>query len=218
MRRLLTLIIRRWRWYAAVFAVVAALLTWLRMGPLPPGLLDLDSRPSTVVVDRHGEPLYESRSAAGTRGVLLQAGSLPPMLVAATMAAEDVRFRSHVGIDPVAVTRAVVHNIRAMRVVEGGSTITQQVAKLLLARQNSGKAARGWTAKMREAVVAFRLEHRLTKNEILALYLNLAPYGNQIEGAERAARAYFGRSATTLTAAESAFLAALPQQPSRYNP
>ena len=73
-------------------------------------------------------------------------------------------------------------------------------------------------AKISEAVLALRLEHQLTKDEILALYLTLAPYGNQIEGAERAAQAYFGRSAATLTPAEAAFLAALPQQPTRFNP
>jgi penicillin-binding protein 1C len=194
-----------------------AFALWARLGPLPAGLL-ADSRPSTVVVDRHGERLYEARSAFGTRGDALQANALPATLVAATLAAEDVRFQSHVGVDPIAIVRAMARNIVAWRAAEGGSTITQQVAKMLLARQRPAGSTRGWGTKFWEAIVALRLEHRLSKNAILALYLNLAPYSNQIEGAERAARAYFGRSAAALTPAEAAFLAALPQQPSRYNP
>jgi penicillin-binding protein 1C len=195
----------------------AALAAWIRCGPLPPHLIDLDPRPSLVVFDRHGEPLYEVRSGLGTRGGRLEAGDVPPALAAATLAAEDTRFRWHIGIDPVAVVRAAWRDLGAGRIVEGGSTITQQVAKLLLARQE-GRPAHGWLPKAREAAVALRLEHRLTKDQILALYLSVAPYGNQIEGASRAAEAYFGHGLSTITPAEAAFLAALPQEPSRYNP
>jgi penicillin-binding protein 1C len=203
---------------AAVLAAgVVATALWIRLGPLPPGLLDVDSAPSIEVVDRHGERLYEVRSALGTRGDRLDPVALPPLLVRATLAAEDTRFYSHAGVDPRAVARAAWRNLRAGRVVEGGSTISQQVAKLLIARQR-GSQAEGWRAKFHEAVIALRLEHRLTKDEILALYLSLAPYGNQIEGASRAARAYFGRGVQTMTPAEAAFLAALPQQPGRFNP
>ena len=195
-----------------------AFAVWLRCGPIPPGLLSDEPGRSTVVVDRRGETLTEIRSDLGTRGERLEAGALPPALVNATLAAEDARFGSHIGIDPAAVARAAWRNLWAARVTQGGSTITQQVAKLLLARQAGHPFPRTWSQKWREGVLALRLEHRLTKDEILALYLNLAPYGNQIEGAERASRAYFGRSAASLTSAEAAFLAALPQQPTRYNP
>ena len=198
--------------------VVTAAAVWLRCGSLPAGLLDDDERPSTTVVDRHGERLSEVRSSSGQRSQAISAGDLPQTLAFATLAAEDVRFRSHLGLDPIALVRAAVHDLRRGRIVEGGSTITQQVAKLLLARQPGPRPRRGWSTKINEAVIALRLEHRLTKNEILALYLNLAPYGNQIQGAERASQAYFGRSASTLTPTEAAFLAALPQQPTRYNP
>ena len=190
---------------------------WLRCGALPAGLLDHRESPSIVVVDRHGEVLYEARSASGTRGDDLAPGDVPPTLRDATIAAEDVRFRRHVGVDPIAIARAAWRDIRARRIVEGGSTITQQVADLLLRRQ-TGTAARGWWAKAREAVIALRLEHQLTKDEILAHYLSLAPYGNQITGAARASEAYFGRPVGSLTVAESAFIAALPQQPTRFNP
>ena len=200
------------------FVVLALAAVWLRCGPLPAGLLDENAAPSTEVFDRHGERLYEARSALGTRSERLEAATLPPVLAHATLAAEDARFHRHIGIDPGAVVRAAWRNMVAGRVVQGGSTITQQVAKLLVRRQSGSAADRGWRAKLREAMIALRLEHRLSKPEILALYLNLAPYGNQIEGAERAARAYFSRPAAQLTPAEAAFLAALPQQPTTFNP
>jgi len=206
---------RRRRWSIAFALVAIGVVCWLRLGPLPAGLLDHTARTSTTVVDRHGEVISEMRSAAGTRAEWID--DVPAVLRHATLAAEDERFESHVGLDPIAIVRAAWHDLRARRLVEGGSTITQQVAKRLLASSSPG-AGRGWLAKIHEAVVALRLEHRLTKAEILALYVNLAPYGNQIEGAERAAQAYFGRSARDLTPAEAAFLAALPQQPTRYNP
>jgi membrane peptidoglycan carboxypeptidase len=149
----------------------------------------------------------------GTRAESLSAQKLPARVVEATLVAEDRRFRRHPGVDPIAITRAMLHNVRAMRVVEGGSTITQQVAKLLLRSTN-----RSLRQKAREAVLALRLEHRYTKDEILALYLNRAPYGNRIDGIASASRAYFGCAPDQLTAAQAAFLASLPQRPSAFNP
>ena len=199
----------------AVICVLTA--AWLRMGPLPAGLLDDPASPSTVVVDRHGVALQEALSSEQTRAMRLTADALPPMLVAATVAAEDRRFFRHAGIDPVSIVRALKTNLVEGAVVEGGSTISQQAAKLLLNRLEPGRS-RGVAAKMREAVVALRLEHRFTKHELLALYLNVAPYGNQYVGAERASRGYFGVSASQLTPAQAAFLAGLPQRPSGFNP
>lgn len=210
---------------AAASAVIAA-AAWVRLGPLPAGFVEIAEPTSTLVVDRYGETLYESRSRFGTRGAALRADALPDTLVFATLAAEDARFFSHSGVDPVAIARAGWKNIRTWRRAEGGSTISQQVVKLLLRRRNQtanrqwsmANERRGWTSKIHEAILAERLEHQLSKREILALYLNLAPYGNQVDGAERASLEYFGRSAASLTPAEAAFLAALPQQPGRYNP
>jgi penicillin-binding protein 1C len=180
-------------------------------------LLDLTDAASTMVVDRRGVPLYEALSGDGTRSVHLVHTDLPPTLVAATIAAEDRRFWAHVGIDPLAIARAARHNLAERTIVEGGSTITQQVAKLLLNRRTPQRV-RGFAEKAREALLALRLEHRFTKREILAMYLNLASYGNQIVGASRASRAYFGHDASLLTPAQAAFLAGLPQRPSRFNP
>jgi penicillin-binding protein 1C len=194
-----------------------ALMVWLRCGPLPGGLLDDPAPQSTLVVDRSGVPLYEALSSTGTRSTALTADMLPSTLAAATIAAEDRRFAYHPGVDPIAMARAAAANVVQLRRAEGASTITQQVAKLLLARRLPERR-RGVAAKISEAVLALRLEHRFSKREILAMYLNLASYGNQIAGAERASRAYFDRPASMLTPAQAAFLAGLPQRPSGFNP
>jgi penicillin-binding protein 1C len=203
---------------AASCVAVIGVALWLRCGPVPDDLFAAAADISTVVVDRHGTPLYEARSGAGTRALRLDAADLPRALVDATLAAEDRRFFRHPGVDLVAVTRAVARNVRALDIVEGGSTITQQTAKLLLDRRARVRRGRGWGAKLEEAILAVRLEHRLTKAEILTLYLNLAPYGNQVVGAGRASQVYFGVSPSLLTIAQAAFLAGLPQRPSAYNP
>ena len=193
-----------------LLSLLAAL--WLRCGPIPDGLLALDEQVSTEVVDRRGVPLYESLSPEGGRSALARADDLPEALVAATLAAEDRRFFGHPGVDPLALLRAVWHNLKAGRVVEGGSTLTQQTAKILIDRP------RTVGGKLREMVLALRLEHRLGKRQILALYLSLAPYGNQRMGAEAASRGYFGCPAASLTHAQAAFLAGLPQRPSVLDP
>ena len=140
--------------------------------------------------------LYEARSRTGSRSTQIDADALPEPLATATIAAEDARFRlaprrrSDRGRP-----RGVAQLPSRAASVEGGSTITQQVVEAA-ARPPATARCRGADVdarRSREAVLALRLEHRLTKDEILALYLKLAPYGNQIEGAERAAQAYFGR-------------------------
>ena len=190
---------------------------WVRCGAIPAELLRGLEAPSTVVVDRHGRVLYEALRADGTRIAPIDASAIPPMLGAATIAAEDRRFRSHIGVDPAALARAARHNLAEGRAVEGGSTITQQVAKLLIQRRE-GLRPRGLRAKLRETLLALRLEHSFKKDEILAMYLNLASYGNQAAGAGRASQMYFGVDASMLTPAQAAFLAGLPQRPTAFNP
>ena len=205
----------------AVIGLSGAIAAWIRLGPLPPGLLEAATTRSTSVSDRRGTPIYEARDADGTHGTMLDATCLPSRLVDATVAAEDRRFFAHGGLDPAAILRAAWRNVVAGRVVQGASTITQQVAKLLIARHEGSaieRSRRGIAAKARETIVALRLEHRLDKAQILALYLSLAPYGNQIVGVERASAVYFGRPADQLTVAQAAFLAGLPQRPSGFNP
>ena len=196
-----------------LLVIAIALLAWLRLGPIDDHLLDQRRYVSAKILDRNGLVLYEPLASNGNRSEWLEASDLPPRVVSATIAAEDRRFFSHPGVDPIAVTRAMAHNFRRMRVVEGGSTITQQVAKMLLASRS-----RSFLQKTREAVLAIRLEHRYSKREILALYLNLAPYGNRINGIARASQTYFGCAPENLTNAQVAFLASLPQRPSAFNP
>src|SRR3990170_2420726 len=124
---LLALVRRHRRSVAATAVCVFALagFVWLRFGAIPDGLLDARPAISTVVVDRHGVPLYEALSGEGTRNTRLEAAQLPGVLVAATIAAEDRRFWRHPGVDPVAMLRAVVRNVRERRGGGGGGTITQ---------------------------------------------------------------------------------------------
>ena len=192
------------KWGAGGLATLfLALALWIRLGPIP--TITPDTTP--VIVDRNGVVLYEPLSASGTRNEWIDV--VPEPIAAATIAAEDRRFQRHPGIDPIAIARAIAHDIRHLRAVEGGSTITQQVAKMLL-----GNPPRTIISKVREAVVALRLEHRYTKRQILALYVNLAPYGEQTIGIARASRRYFGCAPEELTVAQSAWLASLPQRPS----
>lgn len=208
---------RRWRVVAAGLGALIAAAIWLRCAPIPAELLAGVDQPSTVIRDRHGKVLYEALGSDGSRVKPLDADHLPPVLVNATLAAEDRRFYSHAGVDPIALLRAARHDLVEGQIVEGGSTISQQVAKLLILR-HEGTHRRGWRAKIREMTLALRLEHRFTKREILALYLNLAAYGNQAAGAGRASQMYFGVDPSMLTPAQAAFLAALPQRPTAFNP
>ena len=187
--------------------VFLALAIYLRCGALDPALLDANRFASPTIVDRNGVVLYEPLTASGVRGELLR--DIPDNVMHATIAAEDRRFFRHVGVDPIAIVRAAWRDALTLSRAEGGSTITQQAAKLLL-----GSRERTVAQKAREAVLALRLEHRYSKRAILALYLNIAPYGNQTSGIRRASRRYFGCGPENLTVAQSAFLAALPQRPS----
>ena len=217
---------RRWRRVAPGIAVLAATGSLIRLGPVPASV----RAPSVgvAVVDRHGVPLdaasarvlglASSSMSSGGSSTRFPLSRLAPRLAAATIAAEDERFASHVGVDPVAVGRAVAADVRARAVVQGGSTITQQLVKVRRTAARGGVADRGIAEKAREALYAVRLEHRFSKEEILSSYLAEAPYGGAVVGADAAAQAYFAISPSQLTWAQAAYLAALPQRPSRFDP
>lgn len=198
-------------------AIVILALGAARYGPLPVELIERSAAPGTLVLDRHGATLYAARNADGMRGDPVDAAALPAHVVDATLAAEDSRFRRHPGIDPLAIARSLWVNARHGG-GQGGSTLTQQVARMLLDREAGRQRPRTMGAKIRESLLAWRLEGRRSKDEILSLYLTLAPYGNQIAGIRRASLEYFGVEPAQLTPAQAAYLAALPQQPSRFNP
>ena len=190
---------------ALLLGVFAASLAW------PVDVRQEAAVVSTRITDRDGRLLREVRD--GGRGRPVDLDALPSSVVDALVATEDRRFYRHPGIDPLALVRAAWTNMEAGRVVSGGSTVTMQVARVLRGRQ-----ARTLPAKLAEMHLALRLELRLSKEEILALWLERVPFGNATYGIEAAARLYFGKAAQDLSTAEAAFLVGLPQSPSRYNP
>ena len=138
---------------------------------------------------------------------------LPKHLVLAFVAAEDARFFEHPGVDIMGIIRAFIRNVEAGQVVEGGSTITQQVVKRIMLTSE-----KSFSRKIREAVLAYRIDNYLTKEEILTLYLNHIFLGHGAYGVEAAAQEYFSKHVEDLTLAESALLAGIPKAPSRYSP
>ncbi len=144
---------------------------------------------------------------------LVNLEQMAPNLKWAFLAAEDAEFYNHPGVNYKAIIRATIANIKAGRTVQGGSTITQQVVKRLVVGDE-----RSLKRKAQEALLAFQLEDRLTKDQILYIYLNQIYLGHSTYGVEAAARVYFGKHASELTAAECAVLAAIPKAPTDYNP
>ncbi|MCX4310516.1 MAG: PBP1A family penicillin-binding protein [Desulfovibrio sp.] len=171
---------------------------------------DYNPPQATTVLARNGEVMgtfcHEKRYVIGLR-------DMSRFLPMAFLAAEDDAFYRHMGVDPWAIIRAALNNFRKGHTGEGGSTITQQLIKQLLLTSE-----RSYTRKMKEAILAYRIEKDLTKNEILTIYLNQIYLGEHAYGVEAAARTYFGKHASDITLAESAVIAGLPKAPSRYNP
>lgn len=167
---------------------------------------------STVITDRNGVELYRIHGDEDRTFVPLE--SIAPPLRQATIAIEDERFYGRGCFDPRAFLRAAAGNVFGGFGSQGGSTITQQFAKNALI----GTRQKRITRKLKEYILSCKLEHRYSKDQILEMYLNRIPYGHNVHGAEQAARTYFAKSASGLTLAEAAILAALPQLPSYYNP
>ncbi len=202
---------------AAPVAAVGALLTigggaaWIQsLGPAP---LGESIEFSTVVVDRNGQLLRPYATPDGRWRLPATVKDVDPRYLDLLIAYEDKRFWSHHGVDPLAVTRAAFQLLTHGRIVSGGSTITMQVARLLEPRTD-----RTFLAKLRQAVRAFELERALSKNDILTLYLGLAPYGGNLEGVRAASLAYFGKEPKRLTLGEAATLVAVPQSPEARRP
>ena len=168
--------------------------------------------PSPEIVDRNNVPLYKFLNARDEWCEVRTLATLGPRIIDATLAVEDNHFRSHFGVDPQSVLRAAWQNISHGRIVSGASTITMQVIKL------GEENPHDFCYKLLQAWNALRLEHCVTKDEILAAYLNRAPYGLNLIGVESAARRYFGRPTHELTIAEAALLAGLPKAPSLLMP
>jgi penicillin-binding protein 1C len=218
---------KKWGRRLAKFSVLSALsigglAMFAYFGGLPTSVSSANANTNTLaLLDRSGKPLdpisarlLEAANPKADKRVPLLS-SRAAKLAAATIAAEDQRFRSHPGVDLVAVGRSALADVRARAMVEGGSTLTQQLVKLRMGR--TGHSV-GFSAKAREAIYAVRLDRRFGKREILSAFLAEAPYGGRVVGADDAARSYFNTTVSQLSWGQAAYLAALPQRPTRFNP
>jgi penicillin-binding protein 1C len=205
---------------AAVAAAVAggALLiaagvaaAWI--GALGPAPLGERLEFSTAVVDRDGRLLRPYATSEGRWRLPARADGVDPRYVALLTAYEDKRFREHAGVDVFALMRAAAQVFAHGHIVSGGSTLTMQVARLLEPR-----AERSLAAKLRQIVRAVEIERHLSKDEVLTLYLSLAPYGGNLEGIRAATLAYYGKEPKRITLGEAALLVALPQSPEARRP
>ena len=175
------------------------------------GLLQIPQRePGIMILANNGSVLAETGAFFGDAAHIDQ---LPDYVPNAVIAIEDHRFRSHYGIDPIGLMRAMSRNVVARHMVQGGSTLTQQLAKNLFLTQE-----KTLTRKVQEAVLALWLESKFTKNEILQLYLNRVYFGSGAYGIEQAAHTYFNKSASELSIMEAARLAASLKAPTTYDP
>jgi penicillin-binding protein 1A len=183
---------------------------WISGLPDVNGLLAHAPSHDVTILDAHGK-LIARRGL--THGEMVDAKALPPYVPNAFIAIEDRRFRSHFGIDAIGMARAAYENMMAGHVVQGGSTITQQLAKNLFLEPD-----RTFDRKVQEALLALYLESRYSKDQILTLYLNRVYFGAGVYGIEAAAERFFGKSAGDLTLTEAAMLAGSVKAPARYNP
>jgi penicillin-binding protein 1C len=190
----------------AVSAATGAAWWWIAsLGPVPRGQ---GLSYSTLVVDRDDRLLRPYTTPEGRWRLQATRADVDARFLAMLFAYEDRRFLRHRGVDPLALGRALLQLAANGRIVSGASTLTMQVARLLEPRSE-----RSFIAKLRQIVRAIQLERALSKDEILALYFSLAPYGGNLEGIRAASLAYFGKEPRRLSLAESALLVALPQSP-----
>ncbi len=178
-----------------------------------PSVAQLESFEPSVgskIYDENDEPITEFHVE---RRIFVALGQMPPVLKEAVIATEDARFYSHFGVDPMGIARAIYQNFRRGRIVEGGSTITQQLAKVLFLTPD-----RSLERKLKEAVLAIELERRYSKDRILEMYLNQIYFGHGAFGVEAASRTFFGKGVSELTPAECVLLAGLPKAPATYSP
>lgn len=211
---------RRWIFVALVLfgATCLALAIFLLNDlPAPDALLTRTSPDTTKIFDRNGKLLYEILDPRAGRRTRVALNELPANFKHAVVAVEDANFYQHPGVDAVGVARAMIQYAQEGQIVSGGSTITQQLARLVLLSREE-QEARTLTRKLREMVLALRLTQTYSKDQILEMYLNEVYLGNLAYGTEAAARTYFGKPARDLDLAESALLAGMIQSPYAYDP
>ncbi|MBT3638279.1 MAG: penicillin-binding protein 1C [Opitutae bacterium] len=196
-----------------ILGVAAGVVLPWHMAKNPFPLERLEALPeSTVLSDREGRPLARSLTVDEQWRLPVPIEDISPWLRQATIAVEDERFEQHPGVDFVSVGRACLQNLFAGGVVSGASTLDMQLCRMLDPRP------RTLEAKLSEAARAWQADVCLSKDEVLEAYLNLAPYGGNLQGAEAASLRYFGKSAKELSLPEAALLAGIPQSPARLRP
>ncbi|PWB82578.1 MAG: penicillin-binding protein, partial [Methylocystaceae bacterium] len=202
-----------WSFVLALWAGIgAAGLVAYHAAQLPPiDKLAVPKRPPNIAILAADGELLANRGDTGGAAVRLK--ELPPYLPKAFVAIEDRRFYSHWGIDPIGIARALTRNVTGRGSMQGGSTLTQQLAKNLFLTQE-----RTVSRKIQEAILALWLEHRYSKDQILELYLNRVYFGSGAYGVEAAAERYFGHGASAVSLSEAAILAGLMKAPSRLAP
>jgi len=195
---------------SAAAAWVGVELAKSRMGPPP---LEVANDLSTVVLDRHGKLLRAFTTSNDRWRLPVTTTDVDQRYLAMLFAFEDKKFHEHSGVDYAAIVRAAAQVIRYGRIVSGASTLTMQVARLI-----EGRHERTASGKLRQIVRALQIEDRLSKAEILNLYLRFAPFGGNLEGVRAATLAYFGKEPKRLSLGEAALLVALPQSPEARRP
>ncbi|HEY7231934.1 MAG TPA: penicillin-binding protein 1C [Pseudolabrys sp.] len=207
---------KRWRLLVTILAATAVAVLLACAGgvyALGPAPLGANLEYSHLVLDREGRLLRAYATREGRWRLPVAAKDVDPQFLRLLFVYEDKRFYDHHGVDPLSIGRAVYQFVTSGHIVSGGSTITMQLARLLEPREH-----RTLGAKLRQIVRAFQLERALNKDDILALYLTLAPYGGNLEGIRAASLAYFGKEPRKLSLAEAALLVALPQSPELRRP
>lgn len=203
-----------------VLALALGIIGYLTTASQLPPAGELKARAAqfktTEILDREGNLLWEIIDPNGGRRTTVPLAQISESLVQATVATEDRNFYENVGVDFIGIVRALYLNLSEGEIVSGGSTITQQLARLVLLPEESTE--RTYTRKMREAVLAVEINRRYTKDEILEVYLNQIYYGNLAYGIEAAAQTYFGKPAAELTLPEASLIAGIPQSPAVYDP
>lgn len=199
---------------AALFSPILCLVLAAALMPLPEELQtpDVATDASTIFYDRHDRVLCEVRATDGSRARPIKLSDVGDRVIPALLAAEDKRFRSHPGIDALAIVRATGQFLWSRQVVSGASTLTQQLARNLVPRRRSV------VGKLREMALALRIEASLPKDRILEEYLNRIAFGPALRGIEAASRYYFDKPTRDLSLAEAATLASLPRGPTLYDP
>ena len=206
-----------WSFLLAIFFVIcsaaAGVTLYYSISKDLPKITSLSDYHPSIITSVYSDDNRKIAEFFKERRIVMPLSQMPSMLVDAFVAAEDARFYKHQGIDFISIIRAFFKNLEAGHIVQGGSTITQQVTKSFLLTPE-----RSYKRKLKEAILAYRIDKKISKEDVLYLYLNQIYLGHGAYGVQAASENYFGKSVNDLNLAECSMLAGLPQAPSKYSP